>query len=278
MSARDYLLCDFHVHTTYCDGAHSPAEVAEAAYARGLCALGFSTHSYTHFDESYCIMPEKIDTYRLEIAALKQQYSGRMQIFCGVEQDYYSTYPTDGFDYVIGSVHYVRAGDKYYAIDHRRDLLLAAAEEGFGGDIYALLEEYYRTIGDVVERVHPDLIGHFDVITKFNEKAPFFDETHPRYLAARKAALDRLLASGIPFEVNTGALSRGHRTLPYPAPDALAYIHAHGGEVIPTGDSHAKGTLCHAFDTVVPLLTAQGFAVRDAQEAWLARLAKSSGI
>ncbi len=272
MIEKTHILCDFHVHTTYSDGAHSPTEVAAAAYAMGLTALGFSTHSYTHFDESYCIMPARIQAYRDEITELKRRYEGKMHIFCGVEQDYWSDYPTDGFDYVIGSVHYLRVGDTYYAIDHRRDILLTAAEEGFGGDIYALLETYYRTIGDMADKWHPDLIGHFDVITKFNERNPFFDEKHPRYLAARRAALDRLLSAGIPFEVNTGAMSRGHRSAPYPAEDALTYILAHGGEVIPTGDSHAKQTVCHAFDIVTPRLCALGFQPAVTQRKFLSRL------
>ncbi len=266
-------LCDLHTHTTFSDGAHTPAEMAEAAYALGVTALGFSTHSYTHFDESYCIMPSEIEAYRQEVNAQKQRYAGRMQIFCGVEQDYYSTYPTDGFDYIIGSVHYLRIGETYYAIDHRKDLLLQAAEEGFGGDIYALIEEYYRVVGDLVDHVRPDLIGHFDVITKFNEKDPFFDETHPRYLAARNAALNRLLASGIPFEANTGAISRGYKTTPYPARDALQYIHAHGGEVIPSSDSHAKGSVCHAFESTQALLVSLGFTPEKTQAALLARIA-----
>ncbi len=268
------MLCDFHVHTTYSDGAHTPHEVAAASYEMGVTALGFSTHSYTHFDESYCIMPDRIDAYRREVAALKELYRGRMQIFCGVEQDYWSDYPTGGFDYVIGSVHYLRVGEKYYAIDHRRDLILQAAEEGFGGDIYALIEAYYRTIGDIGDRVRPDIIGHFDVITKFNEKTPFFDETHPRYLAARQAALDRLLACRIPFEVNTGAMSRGYKTAPYPAADALTYILAHGGEVLPTSDSHARTTVCYAIDAAGAQLTAMGFSPCKTQRALLDRLTK----
>ncbi len=254
-----FRLCDFHVHTTFSDGAHSPAEVARAAYEMGVEALGFSTHSYTHFDESYCIMPNRIDAYFDEINRLKQAYDGKMVILAGVEQDYYSTYPADRFDYVIGSVHYLCVNGKYYAIDHRRDLLLEATEEAFGGDVYALIEEYYRVVGDVAEKLHPDIIGHFDVITKFNEKTPFFDETHPRYLAARQAALDKLLLSGVAFEVNTGAMSRGYKTCPYPMPDVLSYLRQHRGEVLLSSDSHARGTVTHAFEEVYPALVRLGF-------------------
>ncbi len=271
-ASRPRPLCDFHVHTTYSDGGHAPHEVAAAAYEMGFTALGFSTHSYTHFDESYCIRRERIASYLDEIAAVRREYDGRMKIYAGVEQDYYSDHPTDAFDYVIGSVHYLCVGGTYYAIDHRRDLILNAAEEAFGGDIYALVEEYYRVAGDIIEKTHPDLIGHFDVITKFNEKNPFFDETHPRYLAARQAALDKLLVGRVPFEVNTGAISRGHKTSPYPASDALDYIGAHGGKVILSSDSHAKSTIAYAFDEASALVDAMGFNPASATSEFLARL------
>ncbi len=270
MSARP--LCDFHVHTTYSDGAHTPTEIATRAYEMGVTAIGFSTHSYTCFDESYCIAKERIQAYLDEIGELKKAYAGRMEIFAGVEQDYYSDHPTDMFDYVIGSVHYVKANGIYYPVDYRRDILLAAADEAFAGDIYALIEAYYRAVGDVAEKLHPDVIGHFDVITKFNEKTPFFDETHPRYLAARQAALDKLLTAGIPFEANTGAIARGYKAHAYPAPDILAYIRDRGGEILLSSDSHNKETLAYAFDKTNATLTSLGFDTQATVDAFLDRL------
>ena len=46
---------DFHVHSTYCDGKSTLRETVEAAIAKGLPALGFSGHGYTHFDLRYCM-------------------------------------------------------------------------------------------------------------------------------------------------------------------------------------------------------------------------------
>ena len=48
---------NFHTHTRYCDGKDSPAELAEAAFALGFRALGFSGHSFTPFDP-YGMTPE----------------------------------------------------------------------------------------------------------------------------------------------------------------------------------------------------------------------------
>ena len=89
-------------------------------------------------------------------------------------------------------------------MDESPELLRAAAEKHFHGDLYALIEEYYRTLARVVEKTGADIIGHFDLISKFNEGGALFDEAAPRYLAAAQKAADILLKTGRPFEINTG--------------------------------------------------------------------------
>lgn len=44
-----------------------------------------------------------------------------------------------------------------------------AVEKHYGGDYYAFAEDYYTLERDVVDRTGADIIGHFDLITKFNE-------------------------------------------------------------------------------------------------------------
>ena len=134
------MKADWHLHTRYCDGEASPAEMAEAALAAGLDKLGFSGHSYTFFDESWCMSPAGTEAYRREAAALREEYAGRLDIRCGVEQDYYSLENTAGYDYVIGSVHYILAGGEFLPVDESPEHLRAGADKHFGGDIYAFAE------------------------------------------------------------------------------------------------------------------------------------------
>ena len=97
---------DLHTHTTFCDGACTPEEMAQAALEQGLDCLGFSGHSHTPMDESYCMSPQSTKDYFRKISRLKEQYRGRLTILCGIEQDLCGDLPVDGYDYVIGSVHY----------------------------------------------------------------------------------------------------------------------------------------------------------------------------
>lgn len=245
---------DLHVHTTYSDGKSTPEEVLLSAIEKGIKTLGFSDHSYTDFDEAYCIKKEKISDYISEISALKEKYKTKIEILCGIEQDYFSGLPKYDFDFVIGSVHYFKLGDEYIPVDSNADTLKLAADKYFGGDIYALCEEYFRLVGKVADKTNATVIGHFDLITKFNEKTPLIDPCNPRYVAAWKKAVDNLVGKNIPFEINTGAISRGYRTTPYPANDMVDYIKEKGGKLILSSDSHRADTLGFKFSEFSSLL------------------------
>lgn len=239
---------DFHVHTTFSDGKNTPEEMVLAAIQKGMTAIGFSDHSHTPFDTSYCMGKDQIPRYQETIWALREKYRGKIQIFCGIEQDLYSGVPAGGFDYVIGSVHYLQVGQTYIPVDESPKILLEAAKTYFGGDIYKLVEAYYRAVSEVVGKTGADIIGHFDLIRKFNRGGCLFSEEDPRYLAPATAAADQLLKTGKCFEINTGAVSRGYRQEPYPSPTLRSYISTRGGKWIASSDSHRAQTLCFGFD------------------------------
>ena len=110
---------------------------------------------------------------------------------------------------------------------------------------------YFESAATVFDVTGCTFAGHFDLITKFIEQEPAFDLNHPRYVKAWQQAADRLLATGKPFEINTGAISRGYRTEPYPAKDIRDYIRAHGGKLILSSDSHKKETIAFRFDEFI---------------------------
>lgn len=237
---------DFHVHTNFCDGKDSPEDIVKEAIRRGMTRLGFSGHSYTEFDTEPCMSVDGTQRYVDEIHRLKAKYAGQIEILCGTEQDYYSDMTTGDYDYVIGSVHYVVYEGEYISVDNTPEIF-ADLIHRFNDDPYKLAEEYYSLAADVVRKTNADIIGHFDLITKFNEGNRFFDEDNPRYITACNDALASLLETGKPFEINTGAVSRGWRKSPYPSAKILEYIASHNGSVILSSDSHSKDTLMFHF-------------------------------
>ncbi len=239
---------NFHTHTVFCDGADTAEDMVRSAIEAGMDEIGFSGHAYTPFDTSWCMIPETTERYIAEVRRLADKYSGKIKVYCGLEADFYSVFDASRFDYVIGSVHYVEKDGVYYPTDESADLLKDAADKAWGGDIYALIEDYYALEARVAEVTGADIIGHFDLITKFNEKEPLFDESNPRYVSAAEKAADALIKSGVPFEINTGAMSRCRRSVPYPSESIMRYIAGHGGKFVLSSDSHSVATIDYGFD------------------------------
>lgn len=254
-------LSDFHVHTTYCDGIDSPEDIVQAAIDMGMKKLGFSGHSYTPFDEEPCMSPQNTQLYVQEIRRLKEKYRSKITILCGTECDYYSQINTADYDYLIGSVHYIEFNGNFLHVDQSPELLRQAIDSAFDAEPYALVERYYSLVADVLAKTHADIIGHFDLVAKFNADGSFFDENSPRYIKAAFSAIDTLLKTGKPFEINTGAVSRGYRPFAYPSLQFLKYIAQRKGSVILSSDSHRKDTLMFQFREYEALAESLGLKV-----------------
>jgi len=193
---------------------------------------------------------------------LKEKYQGRMTVLCGLEKDYYSAVDESIFDYVIGSVHYVKCGDIYASVDLSPEETENVVKTFFDGDPYAYAKAYFSLEADLFRHVKADIIGHIDLLTKFHEKTPLLDTQDKRYVTAWQEAVEALIPYGKPFEINSGAISRGWRTTPYPAPDILRFIKERGGHIILSSDSHAKTTLRYCFEQSRELALACGFTTQ----------------
>ena len=194
-----------------------------------------------------------------EVRALAEKYQDKIEILCGVEQDACSTAPTEGFDYVIGSVHYVEKNGMYYCVDESPEVLEQGIREGFGGDVYALTKRFFEIEAEVVSRTNATFIGHFDLVTKFNEGSRYFDPMDKRYRTAALSAMDALLETGRPFEINTGGMYRGLRTEPYPSLQLLRDLKERRGKILLSSDSHDGASLGFRFAEVAQAAKEIGF-------------------
>lgn len=239
---------NFHTHTTFCDGKNTAEENVLAAISAGLSAIGFSGHSYTGFDESYCMKKEAVSEYIKEIHRLKDKYKDRINVYCGIEEDVFSDSSRENFDYIIGAVHYVKHGDKFIPVDNTKEIFISDTNKFFNGSFLAFAEAYFETVKLLTKRSKIDFIAHFDLISKFNERDCLFSSNDERYIRAWQSAADELITLNIPFEINTGAVARGLRTSPYPSPEIAEYISKKGGKFILSSDCHDKDMLNFYFD------------------------------
>ena len=241
-------MTNYHTHTCFCDGKNTPEEMVLEAIRLGCKALGFSGHSHTPFDDSFCMSKENTLAYIAAVRALQEKYGDKIKIYLGIEQDYHSPESTEGYDYVIGSVHYVEKDGMHLSVDESKESQIAIVKQYYGGDFYSFAEDYYELVADVYHKTKCHIIGHFDLIAKFNQDGDLFDPGHPRYRAAAQKALNALLDTPAVMEVNTGAMSRGYTTEPYPTREILRQWLAAGKEIIFSSDCHSKDHILYGYD------------------------------
>lgn len=246
---------NLHTHTNFSDGKHSHRENVLSAIEKGMEALGFSDHSFTPCDTSYCMKQEAYAGYLAVIRELKEEFSHRIRIYAGLELDYYSQIPEGDFDYLIASVHYIVENGVCYPIDHSAQQQRQCSDELFGGDMLALAERYYAQLAEHVKRVRPAVVGHFDVITKFG----LMPEADPAYRRLAQETMEKIIPICPVLEMNTGAIARGLRQTPYPADYLLDTVHQLGGQITLGSDSHHKDNLIFYFDEAARRLRSAGF-------------------
>lgn len=242
---------NLHTHSTYSDGKHSPREIIEEAISKNMTAIGISDHSYTFFDENYCIAKEKNAEYIKELRALKAEYTGKINVLVGIELDGFSDgYNKSDFDYVIGSCHYLNFNGDYRSVDSSLDGVLIAIKELCGGNALEFARRYFNTYSEALNAMRPDILGHIDLVAKLG----VINEDSPEYRKMALTALVDSLSHTNIIELNTGAISRGYRKIPYPAPFLLKEIKERGAKIILSSDSHSKDTLTFYFDESIALL------------------------
>lgn len=247
----------YHAHSTFSDGNNTAEEMVLSAIECGCPEIGLSDHSPIAGLE--WPMPEsRVDEYIETLAALREKYKSKIKVYTGIELDTYSDTPKQSFDYILGSVHAVMTAGGRRDVDVSADFARETVDKYFGGDPYAYCEAYYDEVSSVYEKTKCDIIGHFDLITKFIERDPLFSEAHPRYIAARDRALEKLLLTPALFEINTGAISRGYRISPYPRPDVIRRIAAAGKPFVITSDSHSAESVNCELEEVASSLKEQG--------------------
>lgn len=253
------IRADFHTHTCRDHARGTPAEMAAEAARMGMSALGMVGHAQMEFFCDYAMTPEAERTFLAEMDALKAQYAGQLDLFCGIELDYYSLPTNLPYDYRIGSVHYIKSEGQVISVDADPDELVEDVHRYCGGDFQRLYQIYYETVAGILEKTDADIVGHIDLISKFNETGQMFSMEDPAYRRAALDAVDALLEKDRLFEINTGAISRGCRTTPYPAPWILKEIHDRGGRIILSSDAHETTTMLFQFDQSVELAKSVGF-------------------
>ena len=260
------FLSNLHTHTLYCDGNNKAEDYIKKAIKLGFVSLGFSGHSYIpgKLGEGWCMSKDGTIEYIKELKELKEKYKDKIEIYIGLETDYYSGYKKNikdelSLDYTLGSVHLIKneTTGKYYSIDSSPEM----TEEGikaFGG-VENYIKKYYETLLKMIREQEPDIIGHIDLVKKFNSGNKFFNENEEWYIRLISETLDKIKESNSIIEINTGAMSRGWTDFPYPSKFILKLILEKDIPITLNSDVHSVENTDYYFDESMAIIKETGF-------------------
>ncbi len=251
------ILHDYHMHTSRCGHATGTIEeYIEEAKRKGLEEMGMSDHLpfLTHRDASYTMDLTELPFYHIDMERARAAHPD-LSIKIGIEADYFQGLEEDvrelvgryAYDFVIGSVHFMKQPEGDWAFDDPREI-----ERWKNADVNEIYRNYYRLLqGAAKSRVY-DIMGHVDLVKKFGHRASI-DLTELVRETAQVFA-----RSEVTLEINTSGLRKPVKEI-YPSLDALKIYREAGVPIVFGSDAHAPGDVGADFDQARELALAAGY-------------------
>lgn len=260
---------NYHTHNHYCDGFMQPEDYVKQAIGLGFDVLGFTSHAPLPFYNTYTLKEERLQEYCDEIRDLKERYKDKIQIYLGLEIDYIPgvmgtdspKYKELGLDYAIGSVHIIKnpRTDEHIGVDESKERFEELLNDVFEGDIKKLVDHYYSLVRSMLKEHKPDIIGHFDLLKKFNKDGTYFNEDEEWYREEILKTLKAVADSGAVLEINTGAISRGYLDTFYPSLWILKECRELNIPIVLNSDAHRPGDLNTYFEPALEAAKSVGY-------------------
>jgi len=257
------MLSDYHLHLrsdghdALVEQYYTDANVERyraVADERGIVELGVSEHvyrfeqvldvwqhpfwaSYAHDDlDAYCAFVRERTDLRLGIEA---------DFVPGAEDRMANLLQARDFDYVIGSVHFIREGavdmDDYSVWDS-------------GRSVEEIWRRYFQTIGEAARSGLFDVLAHPDLVKVWGPERPRPEGDLRRFY---ELAIDGIAESGIAVELSTAGLRKRVAEL-YPAPAFLQMCLEAGAPVALSSDAHRPEDVGADYDQALELLDSLG--------------------
>ncbi|HAA25902.1 MAG TPA: histidinol phosphatase [Ruminiclostridium sp.] len=262
------MLATYHTHSFFCDGAMYPDDYVRSAIEKGFTAIGFSSHAPVLFETYWTMKPELLNDYIETILHLKEKYKGRIQIYAGLETDYYPNSPDyrgmPGLDYTIGAIHFIysKTNDRYMALDGTPEEFIETLDTIFGGDVEAMVTAYYALFTEMIRKRPPDIAGHIDILKKNNAGDRFFPEKSQWYRAAVETALNEIKKQEVIVEVNTGGISRGYTTEVYPSVWILKIMREMEIPIVLNSDAHNPDWIDAYYEKALKMIKSAGYTTQ----------------
>jgi len=257
------VLTDYHLHLrsdaldATAQEHYSPANVERyrtAARERGIAELGVSEHVYRFtqaldlwrhpFWEQYA--HDDLDHY---CGFVREQTDLRLGIETdfvpGAEDRTANLLERRDFDYVVGSVHFMREG----AVDMGE---YSAWDSGLSAE--EIWRRYFRTLGEAAGSGLFDVLAHPDLVKWWGAERPLPEGDLRRYY---ELAIEGIAETGIAVEVSTAGLRKRAGEI-YPAPAFLEMCLEVGASVALSSDAHRPQDVGADYEQALAMLSELG--------------------
>jgi histidinol-phosphatase (PHP family) len=263
----DTVTWSYHTHNQYCDGEATIEEMVQAAIEAGLTQIGISSHAPLPFETAWNMPPSRLSQYIQEVREIRRRYRNRIDVLLGLEVDFIPDPHVAQFqqqeiftldvDFFVGSVHFLGSGYPPRSFDGGQARFDAILHADYGGDIEAMVTDYYSRLRQMLRMPHVKIVGHMDRIKRWNADNAYWREDEPWYPDAVDEALRAIAASGQLVELNTGGWRKGHVDT-YPSPWILSRCRDYSIPVTVSSDAHTPGEVTWGFDRAEQCLTELG--------------------
>jgi histidinol-phosphatase (PHP family) len=257
------MLTDYHLHLRQDDlDARAEDHFTEdnvsryraVADERGIAELGVSEHIY-RFEQALSVWQHPLwrDYATDDLDAYCEFVRSRTDLRLGIEADFVAggedrmanLLDEHDFDYVVGSVHFLR--DR--SIDTHD---YSVWERGHSAE--EVWERYFQTLAEAARSGLFDILAHPDLVKVWGSERPRPEGDLRRYY---EPAIEAIAESGIAVEVSTAGLRKRAREL-YPAQAFLEMCVEADAPVALSSDAHRPEDVGADYDQALELLERVG--------------------
>jgi histidinol-phosphatase (PHP family) len=257
------VLTDYHLHLrsdalTATAAEHFTQANAEryrdAASERGIAELGVSEHVY-RFRQALGVwrhpfwLEQARDDLDAYCAFVREQTDLRLGIeadfVAGGEERMATLLAARDFDYVVGSVHFLR--DRAVDMDDYSVWQTARSAD-------EVWRRYFQTVGEAARSGLFDVIAHADLVKVWGRERPRPEGDLRRYY---ELALEGIADSGVAVELSTAGLRKRAGEV-YPAPAFLQMCVDAGAPVALSSDAHRPEDVGACYEHALALLESMG--------------------
>lgn len=262
-------MIDIHCHTKYgghCEG--SITDCVNSANHKNLKILGFSEHFplpskfYDPAGDS-AMLPESLQTYLKDVE--KERTNSQMgldKVLVGLEVDFIPRFRKDisknleelRVDYLIGSIHFIDG----WNFDYNEETFKTGLEKRYKGNEKKVVNDYFNLVREMIQSDLFQIVGHLDLIKKFNLNGIYFDESESYYTNWVKEILKLVKKKDLIIEVNSAGLDKKVKEQ-YPSKWVIKECYERKIPVTMGSDAHRPSEIGRYFDKITRMLNDIGY-------------------